>query len=287
MKSAPHSPSSSGGSSSRRFVRSGGAVRRDRVVGRTARTLALFFLVASGTTSAAGLDPGDIALYGSLLQEHTEATSDVVQTRVRYRTLKQDPRWRRLIDAVAQSDPQELGSVKERLAYWINVYNIFAIDLVLGGYPIESIKDLGSFFSPVWGITAGRIHGQKYSLEEIEHEILRPMGDPRIHAAIVCASVSCPPLSRTPFEAHLIDAQLDATLRAWLTNPEKGMRLDRESETLTVSKIFDWFESDFEAAGGVVRFILPHVAPEDADWLRGRIDDVDIEYFDYDWGLND
>lgn len=244
----------------------------------------------AGPGSAAadgGLDASSLELYKALLQEHTEATVDVVQTRVHYKALERDPRWGQLVKGLASTDPKQLSSREERLAYWINAYNIFAIDLVLSGYPLGSIKDLGSFFSPVWEVPAGKLGGRKYTLEEIEHEILRPMGEPRIHSAIVCASISCPPLARTPFEAEMIDAQLDSILRAWLTNSKKGLRLDRANETLHLSKVFDWFESDFEATGGLIHFLLPHMATEDANWLRTHRADVDIEYFDYDWGLND
>lgn len=229
----------------------------------------------------------DLELYRALLEEHTEPTSDVVQTRVHYTALEKDRRWKQLVKGLAAADPRQLGSREERLAFWINAYNILAIDLVLSGYPLGSIKDLGSFFSPVWEVAAGKIGGRDYTLEEIEHEILRPMGEPRIHSAIVCASVSCPPLARTPFEVATIDAQLDSIVRAWLANPKKGLRLDRADETLHLSKIFDWFEEDFEATGGVIHFALPHMAPDDAAWLRTHRADVDIEYFDYDWGLND
>jgi len=243
----------------------------------------------SAATEPADASPGSeyISLYGSLLSEFTRETKSTVQVKVNYRGLRGDPRWKRLVGLVAQIDPGKLGTREERLAYWINVYNIFAIDLILGAYPVDSIKDIGSFFSPVWGADAGKIRGRSYTLDEIEDDILRPMGEPRIHAAIVCASVSCPPLARTPFEAGAIDRQLDATLASFLANPQKGARLDRASRTLRLSKIFDWFESDFESAGGVLSFVLPHLAEDDARWIRSHRADLRIDYFGYDWGLNE
>jgi hypothetical protein len=86
-------------------------------------------------------------------------------------------------------------------------------------YPIDSIRSIGSFFSPVWKKTAGEIGGRSYTLYEIEHEILRPMGEPRIHAAIVCASLSCPPLRREPYRAAELEAQLEDNVRRWLADP--------------------------------------------------------------------
>lgn len=237
--------------------------------------------------AGAGLDANTRDLYGAILEDHTRATKDIVQTRVNYRAIQNDPRWKQVVAGLGESNPKMLREDDEKLAFWINAYNILAIDLVQNAYPVDSIKDLGSFFSPVWKAKAGTIGGRSYTLEEIEHKILRPMGEPRIHAAIVCASVSCPPLARTPFTPERINAQLDSIVRAWLSNPEKGLRLDRDDETLNVSKIFRWFESDFEAGGGVIQFVLPHMATEDADWLREHRADLDLEYFDYAWGLNE
>lgn len=227
-----------------------------------------------------------VPLYASLLAQYTRATDDIIQTRVDYRGLRKEPRWKQLVAAVEKTDPSALKDRSERLAYWINVYNILAIHLVVDAYPIESIKDIGSFFSPVWKVDAGKIGGRPYTLDEIEHEILRPMGEPRVHGAIVCASVSCPPLARTPFLATTLDAQLDAAVASWLSNPRKGVRVDRAANTITLSKIFDWFESDFDAQGGVIDFVRKHLPVADANWLQGR-KGLEIQYFDYDWALNE
>lgn len=228
-----------------------------------------------------------IPLYGRLLSEFTQTTDRTVQTRVNYRGLSNDPRWKYLVALIAQTTPDRLETREERLAYWINIYNIFAIDLIVNAYPVESIKDIGSFFSPVWKKEAGSIHGRPYSLDEIEHKILRPMGEPRIHLAIVCASVSCPPLARTPFLATAIDRQLDGVLASFLANPTKGARLDRKRRTLWLSKIFDWFEEDFASAGGVLAFVLPRLAEDDARWIRAHRAELEIGHLDYDWSLNE
>ena len=114
------------------------------------------------------------------------------------------------------------------------------------------------------------------------------MGEPRIHAAIVCASTSCPSLARTPFVAEELEAQLDATTRRWLAVPSKGVRIDRGGGRVVVSKIFDWFDEDFAPDGGVLRFVEGHVPEADAAWLAspaGRR--AQLAYFDYDWTLND
>ena len=225
-------------------------------------------------------------LYGELLEGYTQAVPRTVGTVVDYAGLRTEPRWRQLIGEFGRSDPGELRTREQKLAFWINAYNIFAIDLVVQGDPKQSIKDLGSFLWPVWKLDAGEIAGRSYSLGEIEHEILRPMGEPRIHAAIVCASTSCPSLRREPFRASAIDAQLDEVFQGFVADTRKGVRIDAPRNTLFLSSIFDWFEEDFEAGGGVRAFVLGHLPESRAAELRQLGQGVDIEYLDYDWSLN-
>ena len=229
----------------------------------------------------------DEALYAEILQRHTREVSDTAGVRVDYRALRGTIDWKRLVASVESTDPEKLGSRDAKLAFWSNAYNIFAIDIVVRNDPVESIRDVGSLFRPVWGREAGKIGGRVVSLGEIEHEILRPMGEPRIHAAIVCASISCPPLRRKPFTAQHLDMQLDDALRTWLAEPRKGIRIDRVSGTVYLSKVFDWFEEDFESAGGVLAFIAPYLSNTQRVWLERNAQDLDIAYLDYDWGLND
>ena len=206
--------------------------------------------------SAAPAAALDRALYGELLERHTRAVTDTAGTRVDYGALRGDPDWRRLVGTLEASDPAELADREARLAFWIDAYNVLAIDWIVREGPVESIRDLGNFLFPVWKKTAGRIGGREVSLHEIEHETLRPMGEPRIHFAIVCASTSCPSLRREPFRAAALDRQLDEQTRAFLADPRKGMALDRDARRLALSKIFDWFEEDFGGRDGVLDFVI-------------------------------
>lgn len=246
------------------------------------RSVTLLVVLAL-TSPASALDE---VLYAELLQRHTREVTDTAGVRVDYRALRGNPDWKRLVASVESTDPEKLDSRAAKIAFWSNAYNILAIDTVVRNYPVESIKDVGSFFRPVWDREAGTIGGRAMSLGEIEHEILRKLGEPRIHAAIVCASVSCPPLHREPFTAKRLEEQLGATLRTWLAEPRKGLRIDRGSKTVHLSKVFDWFGEDFEPAGGVLVFIAPYVSDSDRLWLERNAADLDIEYLDYDWGLN-
>jgi hypothetical protein len=174
-----------------------------------------------------------------------------------------------------------------KLALWINAYNILAIDTVLQHYPLESIRDLGSWLTPVWRHDAGTVAGELVSLHRIEHQILRRMEDPRIHAAVVCASTSCPSLWREPYRAGDIQRQLEGAMLHWLADPQKGMRIDRSEEEIYLSKIFDWFEWDWDEIGGVRAVLQRYAPPDHRDWLERHGEDADLEYFEYDWSLND
>lgn len=244
--------------------------------------LAVSLLAASSGSAAADIDH---ALYSDLLQRYTVESHDVAGTRVDYRGLAADPRWRTLTEQLEATRPETLRARPETLAFWINTYNILAIDLVIRHYPVESIRDIGSFFRPVWKRAAGTISGRVLSLAEIEHQILRPLGEPRIHVAIVCASTSCPSLAREPFEAKRLEEQLDRAMRRFLASPDKGMRIDRAAGRIQLSAIFDWFEEDFEPAGGVLAYLKPYLSAGDRRWLGQS--DPRITYLDYDWKLNE
>jgi len=222
-------------------------------------------------------------LYAKLLERHTRVVADMAGTRVDYPGLAASTDWRRLVAQLDTTDPSALASREQRLAFWINAYNILAIDLVARHPEIESIRDIGSLLRPVWKREAGRVGGQPISLDEIENGILRKQGEPRMHAAIVCASLSCPSLRREPFDAARLDAQLDDAVRRWLASPEKGLRLDRARGVLWLSSIFDWFEADFEP-GGVLAFVSRYLSDADRAFVETRR--PRLEYFNYDWRVN-
>jgi hypothetical protein len=224
-------------------------------------------------------------LYGELLHEYTDAVPATVGTRVNYAGLARDARWSTLIAGLEAATPPSAAARAERLAFWINAYNILAIRTVTEHYPVQSIRDVGSFFSPVWKHVAARINGKPVTLDAIEHAILRKMGEPRIHAAIVCASTSCPSLAREPFAAATLDAQLDATTQRWLDDPKKGMRIDHAGKIVHLSSILKWFSEDFEGSGGALAFASRYAGAEDRAWIASN--KPSLQFFDYDWSLND
>lgn len=225
----------------------------------------------------------DADAWDGFLARYTRETEDVAGVRVDYPGLARDPAWRAFVTGLDRASPPP--DRKGRLAFWIDVYNILAIDMVVRHLPLDSIRDVGSLLRPVWKRPAGTVAGRTVTLDEVEHEILRPLGEPRIHAAIVCASTSCPSLRSEAYRAERLDAQLDTAMRDWLADPDKGLRV--EPGQVRLSKIFDWFPEDFAAAGGVLAFVRPYLAPAARQALEALGPDPRIVWFDYDWSLND
>jgi hypothetical protein len=229
--------------------------------------------------AAAGAEPADFAALDALLHRHVRpgVREGIPLNLVDYAAWARDPDHRRAVEALETFDPARLETRAERLAFWVNAYNLLAIRVVIEHGVPGSIKDAGNLFFPVWKRTAGTVGGRKVSLDEVEHGILRPMGEPRIHFAIVCASLSCPDLRPEAYVPERLDAQLDDQVKGFLANPAKGMVGD---EAVRVSRIFDWFEADFGGEAGVVRFLRAHTP--------GRVPPVArvAGYLPYDWSLN-
>ncbi len=213
-----------------------------------------------------------------------------------YAALKKDRATLDLyLKQLAAVTPKELeGWTREqRYAFWINAYNANCIALVSSNYPLASIKDIGNWFSPVWdkrfiAMTAldPQGKGRKLSLTDIEHVILRPQfNDARVHAAINCASLSCPPLRNEAFVAERLEAQLDDSTRKWLADPSRN-RFEPAKGRAQLSAIFDWFKGDFLREGGVRAFVAKFGPAEHGDWLRSDAK-LEISFLDYSWKLND
>lgn len=229
----------------------------------------------------------DFSGWDTLLKKYVapKTIDGVKLNAVDYKKLAKDPLYSKLVTDLEKASLSKLKTSDEKLVFWINTYNVMAAKMVLDHYPVKSIRDAGSFFRKVWKKDVGKVAGKTRTLNEIEHEILRKMGEPRIHVAIVCASVSCPDLRPEAYTVQDIDRQLDEQFASFLANSQKGLRLDERKKKLYLSSIFDWFEEDFEAKGGVVTFLTPY-APES---IRGKIKakSLKIDYLDYNWGLNE
>ena len=176
--------------------------------------------------------------------------------------------------------PEPAAGGDDRAASLINAYNALTVSWVLAHYPTASIRALPDSF------TAARhaLGGRKVSLDQIEHEALRPQVGYRVHAALVCAARSCPPLAREAFAAPALERQLDAAMERWLGREDLN-RFDVAAGRAQVSSIFRWFADDFDKAGGLAGVLERH-GPPPARALAKR-SGLQVEHLDYDWALND
>jgi hypothetical protein len=233
-------------------------------------------LVVFGAARASDGPDQFLSLYGELLKAHVRPSDKggILYAGVDYDAWASDPRHRNALKLLLNENPEGYATDNERKAFWINAYNFLTIDLIVREGERESINNLGSFFSSPWSKFEWEIAGRSYTLDFIEHDILRPLGDPRIHFAINCASVSCPDLRSEYYRASDLDKQLSDQLLLALSNSGKG--LYRGVEKIYVSQIFDWFEEDFND-GDIPGWLRENTA------IRGEFP---LRYLKYDWSLN-
>lgn len=180
-----------------------------------------------------------------------------------------------VVDGIAKENVSAMGK-PQQLAFYCNAYNAWILQKALEKYPTKSVKDaLYTFF------TSKRINvaGDQTSFKALEDNVIRKLGDPRVHFALNCASRSCPPLGRQAFTAGNLDGQFETLAKGYI-NSDRGVKFNAANKTAELSKIFDWYKDDFNGGGGVMAFINKRrSAPLPAD--------AKISYQEYDWGLNE
>jgi hypothetical protein len=230
-----------------------------------------------GGKSAVSANKPDHGLYGDLLQKY------VANGEVDYQGFKnEEAKLDQYLNILEKSETKKL-SPDEQFAFYINAYNAWTIKLILSAYPdLKSIRELGNVFRSPWKKKIARIDGDVISLDNIEHDILRPrFKDPRIHFAVNCASKSCPPLRSEPYKGDVLDRQLKEMTELFINNPERN-RL--EGNTLYVSRIFKWYADDFN--GDILSFFMKYARGELMETLKKHKKEIKIKYLKYDWSLN-
>lgn len=234
-----------------------------------------------------------------LKQQVVVAASGVSST-VRYAGFKaQRAGLQSYLAQLSAVTPQDYASwtKPQQLAFLVNAYNAYTVELILTRYPdLKSIKDLGGVFESPWKKKFFRLLGSERSLDELEHGLIRAPGvfdDPRIHVAVVCASIGCPMLRSEAFVADRLDAQFDDAMRRFLSDRQRN-RFDAAAGTLAVSKIFDWYQKDFEQGHRGIDSLktlfaryadrLADAPAAQAELRAGR---YKLTHLDYDWALND
>jgi len=222
--------------------------------------------------------PIDHSGWTALLQEHVNEDGWVDYEGI----VRDSDKLSLYLNTLESNHPNpETWSKEERLAYWINAYNAFTVKLIVDNYPVESIKDIKKgipFISSVWDIEFIRIEGQNYTLNNIEHGILRPkFEEPRIHFAINCASYSCPVLRSEAYTADRLEDQLTEAAKLFISDTRRNQI---SSDTPQLSKIFSWFKGDFTNGRTLIEFVNQYSETQ----IRNK---SNIEFLDYDWKLND
>ncbi len=233
---------------------------------------------------AAGGATFDHSAFDTLLRKH------VVDGMVDYDAFAAAPGFPRYLEALSKADPTALDD-QERLAYWINVYNAYTIRLINEHQERQSIRNinrtLGFAGKGPWVERLVKAGGQVYHLDNVEHDIVRKLWkEPRIHFALVCAAMSCPPLRSEAYTGAMLDAQLTDQARRFLRAPAKN-RIDLSAATVHGSPIYtSYYREDFGSTDAAIGRYLARFydeGPEKQLLLSGRFK---LAATAYDWTLN-
>lgn len=258
-------------------------------------TLVALIGLQSALVSAA--NAFDHSAWNALLQQHVYLIDGGKASQVDYQGFDDDQAaldgYLASLSAVSQSQ-FDAWNKDEQLAFLINAYNAYTVELILTKWPdLDSIKDLGSFFSSPWSKAFIPLLGEKRSLDNIEHTLIRGSDryqDPRIHFAVNCASIGCPALANQAFEADNLDALLETQTELFLADRSRN-RL--EGDTLQLSSIFKWYREDFQKGWkgyySLEAFLSDYadalsLSAHTAAALENQL--LDIEFLNYDWALN-
>jgi hypothetical protein len=215
---------------------------------------------------------------------------------VKYSKLKDDGRLDKYIERLENTNPQKIVNEKNRLAFWINAYNAFTLKFIIDEYPVKSINDLhwgglylGSLLgTTIWDDEKIDINGDELSLNNIEHNIIRKkFNEEKIHFALVCASISCPPLLNEAYEGSKLDKQLNEQAESFFNDVTKN-KFDKKTRTASLSKILSWYENDFgENEQEMLNYIARFIDKEIAEDIKTNLLKWDIKYLSYNWDLNE
>lgn len=245
-----------------------------------------FFSVAALADAPKGFDHTHAA-WNTFLKEHVTvkgptSTVNYLKAKTGFAPVKD---YLTAVSGISEKEYQG-WTEKQRLAFLINAYNAFTVRLIVDNYPVKSIKDMGSLFKSPWKKEFFQMFGESQNLDGIEHGMIRKQfKEPRIHVAVVCASIGCPMLRNEAWAADKLEAQFDGSIRLFLSDPERNS-YDAAKNTFTVSKIFDWYSKDFkEAKGSVQAFLAQYLGKTPDD--QKKMAEADIKYTDYNWNLNE
>lgn len=266
--------------------------------------LMLLFLIACGASDLGEKFSRDRVIVGAYSQIQVDDFERLLNKYVDNDRLVQYKTWKsseqdksalqNILSVMAVADTEKMSNL-EKKAFYINAYNAMTINLILisydetlGGtgspYPGErSIRNISNLDTKVWDFYKWKIAGSSVSLNDIENKILRPMGDARIHFAIVCASVGCPPIFNHSFSGENVNDYLDQ-LSDEFVNSGRSTNFDFAHNQITTSSILNWFSADFvKTFGSVKNFFLKYANIISAN----QVNTMSVSYSDYNWLLNE
>ena len=212
------------------------------------------------------------SIFDSLLQKNVDKTG-----KVDYQSLKNNET---LLDNylayIQNNEPTKDWSSNKKKAFWINTYNAYTIKIILNNYPLKSIRDIKIDGKTAWKIPFVKVGQKRYTLDQIEHKILRKkFNDPRIHVGINCASVSCPRLWNFAFTEDNIASSLDNLMKEFINNTTRN-KISKNN--LEISEIFNWFSKDFMKNGTIINYLNTYAAIKISE-------KASIKYLTYDLSL--
>lgn len=228
----------------------------------------------------------DHGTFSTLLAAHVDSAG-----LVDYDAFDESSRFDAYLEALAGADLDRLDA-DARLALWINAYNAWTIELINRHDERESIRNINKTLGFIkaqgpWKERLAQVADTTWTLDEIEHEIIRERFDePRIHMALVCAALGCPPLRAEAYTGPELDAQLDDQTRRFLLHAPEKNRVDVADRTVHLSPVFDWFRDDFPEGRDAFGRWLAQWFPTGPERDLLQSGDFDVEHTEYDWSLN-
>ena len=213
------------------------------------------------------------ATFDALLKTNVDTKGNV-----NYKGLKADEaKLDSFLSYLEKTSPEKNWSAAKTKSFWVNAYNAYTVKLILDNYPLKSITKIKKKGKDAWNISFAKVGGKTYTLNHIEHEILRKnYNDPKIHVGVNCASGSCPQLGNFAFTEANYEAKTDELMKKFINDSNRNKI---SAKKIQISKIFDWFKGDFTKEGSLIEFLNKY---SDTKIKKN----AKIRFLEYDWSLN-
>lgn len=213
------------------------------------------------------------SVFNNLLQQHVDT-----QGNVNYKGLQKDvAKLDSYLAYLEKTQPEKSWSAAKIKAFWVNAYNAYTIKLILDHYPLKSIMKIKKKGKDAWNIPFAKVGGKTYTLNHIEHEILRKnYDDPKIHVGVNCASASCPQLGNFAFTEANYEAKTDELMKKFINDPKRNQL---SAKKVQISQIFNWFKGDFTKQGSLIDFLNKYSNTPIHKNAK-------VRFLTYDWSLN-